>query len=106
MNKRSKADQSAEVKKLEEQLVALDPEKDFEQIQKILADLRAIDPLGVDVDAGWEDFKERVTPSDHKEEWTTWEEVQKQLFTPEEIAESDRRVAEIGKQIKAEQEDK
>ncbi|WP_051639699.1 helix-turn-helix domain-containing protein [Succinivibrio dextrinosolvens] len=30
-----------------------------------------------------------------------WEEVEKELFTPEEIAESDLRVAVIGEQIKA-----
>ena len=41
----------------------------------------------------------------NKEKWTTWDEVQKELFTPEEIAESDKRVAEIGKQIKADQEE-
>lgn len=28
-----------------------------------------------------------------------WDDVRKELFTPEEIEESDRRVAEIGKQI-------
>lgn len=27
--------------------------------------------------------------------WTTWDDVEKELFTPEEIAESDRRVAEM-----------
>lgn len=31
----------------------------------------------------------------------SWEEVRKELFTPEEIAESNRRVAIIGKKIKA-----
>lgn len=31
----------------------------------------------------------------------TWDEVEKELYTPEEIAESDRRVAIIGEQIKA-----
>lgn len=29
--------------------------------------------------------------------WTTWDDVEKELFTPEEIAESDRRVAEMMK---------
>ena len=28
--------------------------------------------------------------------WTTWEDVRKEVFTPEEIAESDLRVALIG----------
>ena len=32
---------------------------------------------------------------------TTWEELEKELFTPEEIAESDRRVSEICEKIKA-----
>ena len=32
-----------------------------------------------------------------------WDDVRKELFTPEEIEESDRRVAEIGKQIKENQ---
>ena len=31
----------------------------------------------------------------------SWEEVRKELFTPEEIAESNHRVAIIGKKIKA-----
>lgn len=31
----------------------------------------------------------------------SWEEVRKELFTPEEIADSNRRVAIIGKKIKA-----
>ena len=35
---------------------------------------------------------------------TTWDEVEKELFTPEEIAESDLRVALIGELIKARQE--
>ena len=30
----------------------------------------------------------------------TWDEVEKELYTPEEIAESDRRVAIIGEQIR------
>lgn len=34
----------------------------------------------------------------------TWDEVEKELFTPEEIAESDLRVALIGELIKARQE--
>ena len=34
----------------------------------------------------------------------TWEEVEAQLFTPEEIAESDLRVAIIGEMIRARQE--
>ncbi len=34
----------------------------------------------------------------------TWDELEKELFTPEEIAESDLRVALIGKQIKERQE--
>ena len=33
-------------------------------------------------------------------EWTTWEDVRKQVFTPEEIAESDLRVALISKLAK------
>ena len=36
--------------------------------------------------------------------WTTWDDVEKELFTPEEIAESDLRVALIGELIKARQE--
>ncbi|MCC8068383.1 MAG: helix-turn-helix transcriptional regulator [Ruminococcus sp.] len=37
-------------------------------------------------------------------EFTKWEDVRKELFTPEEIAESDLRVAIIGELIKARQE--
>lgn len=33
--------------------------------------------------------------------WTTWDDVRKEIFTPEEIAESDLRVALIGEMIKA-----
>ena len=33
-------------------------------------------------------------------EWTTWEDVRKQVFTPEEIVESDLRVALISKLAK------
>ncbi len=33
--------------------------------------------------------------------WTTWEDVRKEVFTPEEIAESDLRVALIGELTKA-----
>lgn len=36
--------------------------------------------------------------------WTTWGDVEKEMFTPEEIAESDLRVALIGELIKARQE--
>lgn len=36
--------------------------------------------------------------------WTTWDDVEKELFTPEEIAESDLRVALINELIKARQE--
>lgn len=36
--------------------------------------------------------------------WTTWDDVEKELFTPEEIAESDLRVALIGELIKARRE--
>ena len=35
--------------------------------------------------------------------WTTWEDVRKQVFTPEEIAESDLRVALINKLAKGSQ---
>lgn len=35
--------------------------------------------------------------------WTTWDDVRDELFTPEEIAESDRRVALLGELIKARQ---
>lgn len=34
-------------------------------------------------------------------EWKTWDELEQELFTPEEIAESDMRVALIGELIKA-----
>lgn len=34
-------------------------------------------------------------------QWTTWDDVRKKIFTPEEIAESDLRVALIGEMIKA-----
>ena len=37
-------------------------------------------------------------------EWKTWDELEKELFTPEEIAESDMRVALIGELIKARRE--
>ena len=36
--------------------------------------------------------------------WTTWDDGEKEMFTPEEIAESDLRVALIGELIKARQE--
>lgn len=36
--------------------------------------------------------------------WTTWDDVEKEMFTLEEIAESDLRVALIGELIKARQE--
>ena len=36
--------------------------------------------------------------------WTTWDDVEKEMFTPEEIVESDLRVALIGELIKARQE--
>ena len=36
--------------------------------------------------------------------WTTWDDVEKELFTPEEIEESNLRVALIGELIKARQE--
>ena len=36
--------------------------------------------------------------------WTTWDDVEKEMFTPEEIAESYLRVALIGELIKARQE--
>lgn len=36
--------------------------------------------------------------------WTTWDDVEKEMFTPEEIAESDLRVALIGELIKARRE--
>lgn len=36
--------------------------------------------------------------------WTTWEDVRKEVYTPEEIAESDLRVALIGELIKARKE--
>ena len=36
--------------------------------------------------------------------WTTWDDVEKEMFTPEEIAESDLPVALIGELIKARQE--
>ena len=35
--------------------------------------------------------------------WTTWEDVRKQVFTPEEIAESDLRVTLISKLAKGSQ---
>ena len=35
---------------------------------------------------------------------TTWEELEKEIFTPEEIAESDERVAEMSKAIRGETE--
>jgi len=34
----------------------------------------------------------------------TWEELEQEIFTPEEIAESDRRVAEITEKIRAKEE--
>ena len=37
-------------------------------------------------------------------EWTTWNDVRKEVFTPEEIAESDLRVALIGELTKARKE--
>jgi len=37
-------------------------------------------------------------------QYETWDDVEKDLFTPEEIAESDLRVALIGEMIKARQE--
>ena len=43
--------------------------------------------------------KKFISPKGH-----TWEEVEKELFTPEEIAECDLRVALIGELIKARQE--
>lgn len=39
-------------------------------------------------------------------EWTTWENVRKQVFTPEEITESDLRVALISKLAKDSQDKK
>mgnify|MGYP006934525636 CR=1 FL=1 len=36
--------------------------------------------------------------------WTTWEDVRKEVFTPEEIAESDSKVALIGELTKARKE--
>ena len=36
--------------------------------------------------------------------WPTWSDVRNELFTPEEIVASDRRVARIGKHIRARQE--
>lgn len=36
--------------------------------------------------------------------WTAWEDVRKEVYTPEEIAESDLRVALIGELIKARKE--
>lgn len=36
--------------------------------------------------------------------WTTWSDVRKEMFTPEEIAESDLRVALIGELTKARKE--
>ena len=36
--------------------------------------------------------------------WTTWDDVRKEVFTPEEIAESDLRVALIGELTKARKE--
>lgn len=36
--------------------------------------------------------------------WTTWEDVRGEIFTPEEISESDLRVAIIGELIKARKE--
>ena len=36
--------------------------------------------------------------------WTTWDDVEKEMFTPEDIAESDLRLALIGELIKARQE--
>ena len=38
--------------------------------------------------------------------WTTWDDVRKEVFTPEEIAESDLRVALIREQTEAEQQAK
>ena len=43
--------------------------------------------------------KKLISPKGH-----TWEEVEKELFTPEEIAECDLKVALIGELIKARQE--
>ena len=43
-----------------------------------------------------------TTPPDEKNpvaEWTTWEEAQREIFTTEEISESDRRVARIGERL-------
>lgn len=37
-------------------------------------------------------------------EWTTWDDVRKEVFTPEEIEESDLRVALIGELSKARKE--
>lgn len=37
-------------------------------------------------------------------QWTTWDDVRKDVFTPEEIAESDLRVALIGELTKARKE--
>ena len=39
-------------------------------------------------------------------EWTTWEDVRKQVFTPEEIVESDLRVALISKFVNDSQDKK
>lgn len=38
--------------------------------------------------------------------WTTWDDVRKEVFTPEEISESDLRVALIGDVTVAEQQEK
>lgn len=40
----------------------------------------------------------------YKDELRTWEEVRNEIFTPEEIRESDLRVAIIGEMVKARQE--
>ena len=39
-----------------------------------------------------------------EKEWTTWDDVRKEVFTPEEIEESDLRVALIGELSKARKE--
>lgn len=45
-----------------------------------------------------EDYEDLSEP--WPEEWTTWEDVRNELFTPEEKAASDKRVAVIGERLK------
>ena len=48
------------VEQLKEFLLSLHPEKGSNQIQEILARLNYLEPIESDVDAAWQDFKERI----------------------------------------------